>query len=109
VNTNGIPDECEDDCNNNNIPDDWDIFLTVSADCNSNGIPDECDIADLTSVDVNSNGIPDECEPDCDGDSVPDAWAVSQGQVGLQHQWRAGQLRHRRFHISRREYQRHPR
>jgi hypothetical protein len=49
----GIPDECE-------------------PDCNQNGRPDDCDIADGASQDLNGNGIPDECEGqladvNCDG------------------------------------------
>ncbi|OQY29945.1 MAG: hypothetical protein B6244_01415 [Candidatus Cloacimonetes bacterium 4572_55] len=44
------------DCNNNNIPDEFE------PDCNGNSVPDECDIADGTSIDMNGNGIPDECE-----------------------------------------------
>ncbi|UCC43862.1 MAG: thrombospondin type 3 repeat-containing protein [Candidatus Zixiibacteriota bacterium] len=55
VNSNGIPDECE-DCNTNGILDPQDIL---------NGMPD-----------VNGNGIPDECEPDCNDNSVPDEWEV---------------------------------
>lgn len=54
-NENGVPDECE-------------------PDCNSNGIPDDKDIKDETSNDVNGNDIPDECEPDCNANTIPDAW-----------------------------------
>ena len=52
----GVPDECQFDCNENLIPDELDH------DCNSNGVPDGCDIADGTSADVDENGIPDECD-----------------------------------------------
>ena len=58
----GIPDECQLDCNGNLIPDELDIAGGTSQDCNSNGIPDECDIAGDTSPDCNANGIPDECD-----------------------------------------------
>ncbi|MCZ6837360.1 MAG: hypothetical protein O7G85_16415 [Planctomycetota bacterium] len=39
-------------------------------DCNNNGIPDECDIFDATSLDTNANGIPDECEASIDTGST---------------------------------------
>ena len=67
VDTNGIPDECEVDCNVNGIYDRLDIYpYGASLDCNCNFIPDECDLASATSADCNSNGIPDECETDFD-------------------------------------------
>jgi VCBS repeat protein/dockerin type I repeat protein len=56
-----VPDECEPDCNRNQIPDDLDLSSGTSLDCNSNGIPDGCDIASGTP-DCNSNGIPDSCD-----------------------------------------------
>lgn len=58
VNSNGIPDECE-DCNNNSILDPADI---------AGGMPD-----------VDGNGIPDACETDCNGNSQPDRWETWQG------------------------------
>jgi hypothetical protein len=90
VNGNGVPDECEPDCNGNGIPDAWDIETGAAIDCNGNGIPDscdatdcvsdcnlngvpdECDIASGTSGDINENGIPDDCEcaEDLNGDGV---------------------------------------
>ncbi len=57
-NDNGIPDECDIDCNAPGcMPP-----CGGSEDCNDNDIPDECDIASGTSRDTNGNGIPDECE-----------------------------------------------
>jgi hypothetical protein len=41
----GVPDECEPDCNRNGSPDTLDIGNGASKDCNRNGIPDECDVA----------------------------------------------------------------
>jgi len=52
---NGVPDECESDCQPNGIPDACDIFSGRSEDCQ---LPD-------------GNTVPDECEPDCDGDGIP--------------------------------------
>ncbi|HTF89356.1 MAG TPA: GEVED domain-containing protein [Planctomycetota bacterium] len=40
---NGIPDNCDPDCNTNLTPDDCDIFLGTSQDLNQNGLPDECE------------------------------------------------------------------
>jgi hypothetical protein len=60
------------DCNNNAMPDDWDVDAGISTDCNGNGIPDECDTADGGSLDCNTNGIPDECEADCNDNGVSD-------------------------------------
>jgi len=94
LNTNGIPDECEDECNLNGVPDVLDIALGTSLDCNFNslpdecelaasdcdlsGIPDDCEIATGTSQDCNANTIPDECDfaagtsEDCNGNALPD-------------------------------------
>lgn len=57
---------CE-DCNNNGLPDRFDLGKRTSLDCNDNGVPDECDIANGTSLDNfppiwGSDGIPDECQ-----------------------------------------------
>ncbi|MCH7872371.1 MAG: hypothetical protein IID33_11790, partial [Planctomycetes bacterium] len=63
ANGNGIPDECETDCNANGVYDRLDIFpYGDSFDCNGNGIPDECDIESGASSDCNADGIPDECQ-----------------------------------------------
>jgi len=69
---NGVPDDCDPDCNDNDIPDACDIADGTSPDCNANAVPDECDIADGTSPDCNINAIPDECEDDCNLNGVPD-------------------------------------
>ncbi|MBI5764604.1 MAG: hypothetical protein HZA51_13895 [Planctomycetes bacterium] len=57
----------------------------MSQECNNNFIPDECDINTndpdgdgLVSADVNGNSIPDECESDCNANSIPDAWDITQ-------------------------------
>jgi hypothetical protein len=74
----GIPDECEPDCNGNSAADSCDILAGTSndcddfghgnhipdeceEDCNVNTIADTCDIALGTSEDGNGDGIPDEC------------------------------------------------
>lgn len=94
----GIPDECQQDCNGNGVPDRTDITsggspdcdnngvpdecTTLMRDCNGNGIPDACDILNGSSPDCwtesypsyfsPANGIPDECDPDCDGNGIAD-------------------------------------
>ncbi|MBC8308908.1 MAG: hypothetical protein H8E83_00160, partial [Planctomycetes bacterium] len=74
---------CGDDCNNNGLPDEYDILFGYSLDCNENGVPDECDIAN--GGDCDGNGIPDECDiadglyEDCDGNGVPDTCEMAMG------------------------------
>lgn len=63
ANNNGLPDECEVDCNANGVYDRLDIWPRgASFDCNFNGIPDECDIGAGSTSDCNGDGRPDECE-----------------------------------------------
>ncbi|HNO77471.1 MAG TPA: sialidase family protein [Phycisphaerae bacterium] len=45
----GIPNDCEADCNINGVIDDIDIAEGTSEDCNNNSVPDECDLG-LDSV-----------------------------------------------------------
>ncbi|MCB1685250.1 MAG: hypothetical protein KDI31_12215 [Pseudomonadales bacterium] len=72
-NNNGVPDICDiadgllTDCDNNNRPDDQDLFLGA-LDWNENGIPDTCDI---------DTGL----LPDCDGDDEPDGYEFDSGQA----------------------------
>ena len=81
VNGNGVPDECEADCNDNGIPDAQDIADCTGepwcGDCNNNEVPDGCDIDAGTSQDVNGNGVPDECEADCNDNGIPDAQDIA--------------------------------
>ena len=53
----GLPDECEPDCNSNGITDACEIAAGSSTDCNSNGIHDECD--PIGGGDYDANGIID--------------------------------------------------
>ena len=84
-NVDGILDTCQSDCNQNNAPDDCDVFEGRSVDCDGNGLPDECDISAGSEapggpffceadcdVDCNLDGIPDGCQPDCNDNGVPD-------------------------------------
>jgi len=76
INDNDIPDECEGDCNDNGLLDQFEVIpFGWSLDCNGNNRPDECDLSDETSLDCNGNEIPDECElitSDCNDNGVPD-------------------------------------
>jgi hypothetical protein len=68
---NGVPDECDADCNHDSAPD---ACLApppprcpsapgdCTPDCNSNGVGDACDIAEGRSLDSDTDGIPDECQ-----------------------------------------------
>ena len=57
IDENGVPDECDPDCNGNGIPDDLDLE-NGAPDCNGNGIIDVCETLD----DCDDNGIPDGCQ-----------------------------------------------
>ena len=72
IDENRVPDNCDPDCNQNGLPDGYDLLQGTSADCNNNGIPDGCDYAGGIGPDCNANGIPDECEADCNMNGIPD-------------------------------------
>lgn len=92
VNTNTIPDECEDcnsngspdagetgvpDCNTNRVKDTCELRFGLSSDCNTNGVPDGCEAGDC-----NSNGTNDVCDisagaADCNSNRVPDACEIN--------------------------------
>ncbi len=79
VNTNGVPDECETDCNANGKQDHLDLIpFGTSYDCNCNFLPDECDISSQESLDCDANGVPDECE-DCNANGLADACDIGSG------------------------------
>ncbi len=94
LDANGIPDVCETDCNGNNRPDHYDIFLGASSDADGNNIPDECD-ADCNnnaqndwvdtetgfSNDFDRNAVPDECQ-DCNSNAISD-WIDLKRQYNL--------------------------
>jgi hypothetical protein len=77
----GIPDECQSDCNENMMPDAQDIADEVSRDCNVNGVPDECDLASETSTDCDGNQTLDECDPyrDCNNNGRYDSCDLLDG------------------------------
>lgn len=59
----GAPDECEADCNNNEINDLQEIEADNSKDCDNNRILDSCELTtDAFSFDCNGNNIPDRCD-----------------------------------------------
>ncbi len=84
VDGNGIPDECQPDCNANSIPDQYETWSSPTLDRDGNSVPDACDpdcnangIVDFVEVkanmalDRNRNLKPDECD-DCNANSIPD-------------------------------------
>jgi predicted outer membrane repeat protein len=84
-------DSCESDCDDDSIPDDFEIATGAENDVDLNGVPDRCqpdcdsdglpdtyEIAQGAS-DIDANGVPDACQPDCDGDGRPDAWELATG------------------------------
>lgn len=89
VDGNGVPDECDPDCNGNRIPDGHDIGTGTSIDCNGNGIPDECEITQGTAKDCDKNGIPDGCDiaagrsQDCNRNGIPDACDLQPSRYGV--------------------------
>ncbi len=75
----GVPDDCQPDCDADGRPDAWAISEGLVPDCNGNGEPDSCDISNGVSNDVDTNGVPDECKPDCNGNGLPDAYEIATG------------------------------
>jgi hypothetical protein len=58
---NGVPDECDPDCDADGQPDALEI-QQGAPDCNNNGVPDSCDVSGGDSSDQDADGIPDECQ-----------------------------------------------
>lgn len=70
-----------DDCDQNGVPDQWDIADGNAEDCNENGVPDSCDLASGELLDNNGNQIPDPCESGLIGDLNCDG-AISVSDIG---------------------------
>jgi hypothetical protein len=68
--SDAVPDECQIDCNENSIPDYYEIEEGLVTDCNSNEIPDDCDWFVLGDCD--EDGLIDGCEEDINEDIIPD-------------------------------------
>ena len=64
------------------------IYECTSVDCDNNGVPDSYEIALNPSLDADLNGVLDSCrgggsftwEDDCNGNGVHDSWDISGGQ-----------------------------
>ena len=93
---NSFAEVCGEDCNENQLIDEFEILFGLSDDCDANGVPDECDVeggfdcnmngvpdaCDLLggdSADCDANGLPDECDEDCNGNGSPDICDVKSG------------------------------
>ena len=75
----GIPDECQSDCDDNGNPDYQDVMDGGAEDCQPNGLPDVCDLAEGASDDCNGNNFPDECESDCNRNRIEDGCEIAAG------------------------------
>ena len=76
---NGVPDECQSDCNGNGSPDVCDIADGISGDCDGDNVPDECDF-----------GPPITQQPASQEVVVGDFVVFQVSAIGLQlgYQWR---------------------
>ncbi len=70
VDGNGVPDACQDDCNDNAIPDEYELAQGDATDCNDNTILDECEVLD-----------------DCDGDGIVDVCTLRSGTGLVARYW----------------------
>jgi hypothetical protein len=70
VDGNDVPDACQDDCNGNAIPDEYELAQGDATDCNENTILDECETLD-----------------DCDGDGIVDVCTLRPGTGLLASYW----------------------
>jgi hypothetical protein len=84
---NGVPDECQPDCDGDGYIDPCDnegdcdsdgIPDNCETDCNGNNYPDDCDIMHGISQDIDNDGIPDECQ-DCNNNGVLDSEDIENG------------------------------
>jgi len=92
VNSDGIPDECQ-DCNNNGTLDPEDIAGGApdvdgngipdecEADCNGNGLPDQYETWVGIAPDLDGNNSPDECDPDCNSNGIIDYVEINQNMT----------------------------
>ena len=55
-----------------------DVIISVGPDCDGDGVTDHAEIV-AGAADLNANGVPDSCEADCNGNSLPDGYEISQG------------------------------
>ncbi len=82
LNGDGVPDECERDCDESGIADSCEIASGTHSDCNANALLDLCDIANGGSNDVlppTGDGLPDECQLDCNANGFPDETDIATG------------------------------
>jgi len=72
--SDGVPDECQSDCDGNGVLDRLDVIpFGPARDCNANLVPDACDVASGASGDCGADGVPDECEADCNRNGAADS------------------------------------
>jgi hypothetical protein len=73
----GLVEVVSGDCDQDLLPDVYEIATGRDFDCNANGIADSCEIALGTSIDCDGNGVPDECQPDCNANGIADSCDIS--------------------------------
>ena len=71
-NANDVVDECDRDCDEDDVPDFVQIAQSFVLDCDRSGVLDLCEISIGLRVDDNGNGLPDRCELDCNLNGIPD-------------------------------------
>ena len=84
IDADGQPDDCQQDCDGNDLPDGYELGQQPALDCTGNGLLDRCDIAAGIETDCDANGTPDSCQfaagaPDCNGNGVLDTCDLSSG------------------------------
>jgi hypothetical protein len=99
LDSDGTPDDCQSDCNENGTPDlqeiaagapdvDGDLVLDAcEPDCDADAKPDDWEIATGQEADCNGNDVPDSCdiadglEKDCNGNGFADSCEIEGGVV----------------------------
>ena len=84
IDADGQPDDCQQDCDGNDLPDGYELGQQPALDCTGNGLLDRCDIAAGIETDCDANGTPDSCQfaagaPDCNGNGVLDTCDLTSG------------------------------
>jgi hypothetical protein len=84
IDSNGIPDTCQGDCNGNALPDTYEIALDPSKDCDLDLVLDSCEIAANRQLDCDQNAVLDSCEggasgADCNSNGALDSCEIASG------------------------------
>ncbi len=55
---NGVADDCDPDCDYDDVPDGYELLIGIETDCDGNGVPDDCEVL----LDCDGNFLPDLCQ-----------------------------------------------